>query len=227
MNKKAIITGGAGLIGRELCKTLIKEGWELASFDTEECGLKGAISVDCNIRDEVSVLSAFENLGWKSLDLLVNNAAKTPDFKKGLTELSLSEWNAYIETNLTGAFLMAKEAAKIMKSGGSIINIASTRAYMSEPKDFPYAVTKGAIISLTNALAVSLGPDIRVNAIAPGWISDDKDLRKIDHQQHPAGQVGRPGDIAEAMQYLLGAKFVTGETLIVDGGMTKKMIYAD
>ena len=98
---------------------------------------------------------------------------------------------------------------------------------MSEPQSEAYAATKGGLLALTHALAVSLGPEIRANAIAPGWIdTSGSDLREADHAQHPAGRVGCPGDIAEAVLYLADAGFVTGETLVIDGGMTRKMIYA-
>ena len=114
-----------------------------------------------------------------------------------------------------------------MSKGASIVNMVSTRAFMSEPETEAYAASKGGLVSLTHALAVSLGPDIRVNAIAPGWITNDTDLRDKDHEQHPVGRVGNPGDIADAVAYLAKAGFVTGQVLVVDGGMTKKMIYEE
>jgi NAD(P)-dependent dehydrogenase (short-subunit alcohol dehydrogenase family) len=82
-------------------------------------------------------------------------------------------------------------------------------------------------VALTHALAVSLGPRIRVNAIAPGWITDDTDLRKKDQMQHPVGRVGHPKDIADAVVYLASAGFMTGQVMVLDGGMTKKMIYEE
>ncbi|MNI76721.1 3-oxoacyl-[acyl-carrier-protein] reductase FabG [compost metagenome] len=116
------------------------------------------------------------------------------------------------------------------KQGGSIINIASTRALMSEPNSEAYAASKGGIVSLSHALAVSLGQDhIRVNCISPGWIEtgDYEGLRSIDHEQHPAGRVGKPADIVKACLYLTDPEndFVTGTEMIIDGGMTRKMIY--
>jgi NAD(P)-dependent dehydrogenase (short-subunit alcohol dehydrogenase family) len=114
-----------------------------------------------------------------------------------------------------------------MREGGSIVNMASTRAFMSEPNSEAYAASKGGLVALTHALAVSLGPKIRVNAIAPGWITNETNLSEEDEAQHPAGRVGRPKDIADTVLYLAGAGFVTGQVLTVDGGMTKKMIYAE
>ena len=104
--------------------------------------------------------------------------------------------------------------------------MASTRALQSEPDTFAYAAAKGGVTSLTHAMAVSLGPEVRVNAIAPGWInSSGEALSEEDHAQHPVGRVGEPSDIADAVLYLADAGFVTGQVLVVDGGMTRKMIY--
>jgi len=101
---------------------------------------------------------------------------------------------------------------------------------MSEPNSEAYAASKGAIVALSHAMAVSLGPDgIRVNCISPGWIEtgDYEELRSKDHKQHPAGRVGIPADIAKACFYFTDPEndFVTGSHLVVDGGMTRKMIY--
>ena len=114
-----------------------------------------------------------------------------------------------------------------MRECGAIVNIASTRAFMSEPDCEAYAAAKGGMVALTHALALSLGPRVRVNGVAPGWISGGQGLSAEDHAQHPAGRVGRPEDIAEAVSYLAQAGFVTGQVLVADGGMTKKMIYVD
>ena len=224
--KKAIVTGGNGMIGQTLCQGLTKDGWNVASFDVHQGDQKDIQNIECDIADPVSVKDAFDNLGWKKIDLLINNAAYINDFSETLADIAPEVWDKVIRTNLTGCFLMSRAAAERMNKG-CIINITSTRALMSEGGDFPYAASKGGILSLTQAMAISMGPDIRVNAIAPGWITDSTDLRKIDHEQHPAGRVGRSGDILQAVQYLATAEFVTGENLVVDGGMTKKMIYAD
>lgn len=226
MAKRAIVTGGGGLIGQGICCYLAKNGWEVANFDRQQGG-SAATWIDCDVSNEKSVIAAFKTLGWEKVDVLVNNAGATDYSKNPLTEQSLEDWSRVIDTNLTGAFLMSREAAKRMPDKGSIINMTSSRAMMSEPGDFSYGASKGGLIAFTHTLAVSLGPAIRANAIAPGWISEEEDLRDIDHQQHPAGRVGRVEDICRAVGYLIEAEFVTGETLVVDGGMTKKMIYAE
>lgn len=224
MSKRAIVTGGAGLIGAGTCAALMDAGWEVASFDLVE-GPKGARFVSCDVGSEASVGAAFDTLGWDRVDLLVNNAGIAGPVNGSITQLALSDWQKIIDSHLTGAFLMTRAVVPLMGTGSAIVNMASTRAFMSEPDTEAYAASKGGLVALTHALAISLGPDIRVNAIAPGWISDKTDLRKKDHAQHPVGRVGEPQDIAQAVLYLAGAGFVTGQVLTVDGGMTRKMIY--
>jgi NAD(P)-dependent dehydrogenase (short-subunit alcohol dehydrogenase family) len=222
--KKAIVTGGAGLVGTGLCAALIEAGWEVASFDLKP-GHEGARSVICDVGDEASVKAGFAELGWETLDLLVNNAGIASPNRGPMAELSLADWRKVTDSHLTGAFLMSRAAIPLMNEGGSIVHMVSTRAFMSEPDTEAYAASKGAMVALTHAMAISLGPKIRVNAVAPGWISDGKGLSKADNAQHPVGRVGRPDDIAGAVLYLADAGFVTGQVLTVDGGMTKKIIY--
>lgn len=224
--KRAIVTGGAGLIGSGVCKALATRGWEVASFDLK-AGMTDARQILCDIGDEASVARAYEELGWSELDLLVNNGGVADPVNGPLSELSLEDWRKTVDSHLTGAFLMTRSAIPLLAKGGSIVNMASTRAFMSEPETEAYAASKGAIVALTHALAISLGPKTRVNAIAPGWISGDDDLRPVDHDQHPVGRVGRVEDIAQAVVYMADAGFVTGQVLTVDGGMTRKMIYAE
>ncbi|MDB6452779.1 SDR family NAD(P)-dependent oxidoreductase [Falsirhodobacter sp. 20TX0035] len=224
--KRAIVTGGAGLIGQGIIARLQEDGWEVASLDLQPSRL--GRHIDCDLGDEASITAAMDTLGWDRLDLLVNNGGKV----KGGTSMdlagtSLADWNALLDTHLTGAFLMSRAALPLLANGGSIVMMVSTRALMSEGGDFAYAAAKGGMVGLTQALAVQLGPRIRVNAIAPGWITDATDLSDKDHAQHPVGRVGRPADIAQAVLYLAQADFVTGQCLVVDGGMTKKMIYAE
>jgi len=157
-----------------------------------------------------------------------------------VTDLTLEQWRRVIDVNLTGCFLCAKHGAEhLRKTGGSIVNIASTRAIQSEANTEPYSASKGGIVALTHALALSLGPQIRVNCISPGWIEtrpwkkeskrSTPQLRAEDHAQHPAGRVGKPEDVASLVAYLASeeAGFITGQNFVVDGGMTRKMIYIE
>lgn len=224
--KRAIVTGGAGLIGTGIIEALLEGGWMVASFDLEETKTR-AQHISCDVGDEASVASAFQELGWDGLELLVNNAGIAAPNSGPIHTLSLADWRKVTDSHLTGAFLMTRSAVPLMGEGASIVNMVSTRAFMSEPETEAYAASKGGLVALTHALAVSLGPVIRVNAIAPGWVTDDTDLREQDHHQHPVGRVGRPSDIAEAVVYLASAGFMTGQVLVLDGGMTKKMIYEE
>ena len=198
----------------------------MASFDIEP-GPDGVRHVYCDVSDETSVAGAFGELGWDALDLLVNNAGIASPSNATISDLTLAEWRRVTDSHLTGAFLMTRSAVPMMGAGASIVNMASTRAFMSEPQTEAYAASKGGLVALTHALAISLGPKIRVNAIAPGWISGEDELRPVDHEQHPVGRVGRPQDIADAVIYLASAGFVTGQVLVVDGGMTRRMIYSE
>jgi len=148
-----------------------------------------------------------------------------------LRDLTLADWSAVIGTNLTATFLLARAAEGLLRAAlGSIVTIASTRARQSEPDTECYAASKGGLVALTHALALSLGPDVRVNCVSPGWINSRSEaLRAEDHAQHPAGRVGTPEDIAGLVAWLVGpeAGFVTGAEFVCDGGMTRKMIYAE
>ena len=133
-------------------------------------------------------------------------------------------------TNLTATFLLAKVAeSDLRRARGAIVTIASTRAHMSEPNTLAYSASKGGLAALTHALAMTMAPQVRVNCVSPGWIDTGRHgpLKPGDHAQHPVGRVGVPDDVAAAVTYLLSeeAAFVTGAELIVDGGMTRKMIY--
>ncbi|OGV50815.1 MAG: oxidoreductase [Lentisphaerae bacterium GWF2_52_8] len=251
--KTAFVTGGAQGIGRGITKRLLAEGMRVFAFDLDaEAGAellaelaageklrfqKGDVSNEDDVRSAITEAVRF----FGSLDTLISNAAIFgPPPSTRLEDLKLGDWQRVLEVNLTGPLLCAKHAAPhLRKSKGAIVNIASTRALQSEPHTEPYSASKGGLLSLTHALAMSLAGDIRVNAICPGWIEvrdqqkksacKESVLRKIDHGQHPAGRIGIPDDIAAAVAFLISedAGFITGQNFTIDGGMTKKMIYAE
>ena len=232
--KRALVTGGAKGIGRGLVARLAREGWQVAAMDRDAGALEGlpegACAVTGDVSDEASVRAAVAATGWDGLDLLVNNAGLAGPEAGPVEDLALGDWQRWIDTNLTGALLMTKHCVPLLRvRRGTIVNVTSSRAHQSEPNTEPYAAAKGGLTALTHALAVSLGPEIRVNAIAPGWIVTEgwDELREIDHAQHPAGRAGRPEDVAEAVLWLAGAGFMTGQEVVLDGGMTRKMIYAE
>lgn len=232
--KRALVTGGAKGIGRGLVARLAREGWQVAAMDRDAEALEGlpegVRAVTGDVSDEASVRAAVASTGWDGLDLLVNNAGLAGPEAGPVEDLALGDWQRWIDTNLTGALLMTKHCVPLLRARrGAIVNVTSSRAHQSEPNTEPYAAAKGGLTALTHALAVSLGPEIRVNAIAPGWIVTGgwDELREIDHAQHPAGRAGRPEDVAEAVLWLAGAGFMTGQEVVLDGGMTRKMIYAE
>ena len=239
-NKKIIITGATGGIGNTLVKKFLELGAEVLATGTNEEKLKKLKSTYPNVKyirfklndhDKIEefVEHCFKELG--GLDVLINCAAKANPVQKRFHLLKLSEWRDLLAIDLDSYFLMTKHALPLLqKSKGSIINISSTRHLQSEENTEAYTAGKGAVDALTRALAISYGPKVRVNSISPGWISDPKArLKKKDHEQHPAGRVGIPSDIASMALFLAGdaAGFITGQDFVVDGGMTAKMIYVD
>ena len=250
--KVALVTGAGQGIGKCIAKKLLEEGYAVAIADLDgeaaaesaaEFAAPGrAVPYEIDVADEPAVQAMMEQIvsRFGRIDTVINNAAHARAHMGPVELLDLKEWNRLIATNLTGVFLCSKHAvAALRRSNGTIINIASTRALQSEPGTEAYSASKGGVVALTHALAVSLGPEVRVNCISPGWIAVDDwkksskarapELRPEDHAQHPVGRVGRPEDIAAMVLYLVspGAGFITGQNFIVDGGMTRKMIYLE
>jgi NAD(P)-dependent dehydrogenase (short-subunit alcohol dehydrogenase family) len=227
VEKTALVTGGAQGIGKAIAERLAARGWRVAVADVRRKSEFFFVRTDISSEPAVRacIRAAVKRFG--RLDALVNNAAIASAGNGPVEKLSLKEWNRRIGTNLTGAFLMAKHATPhLRRTHGAIVNIASTRALQSEPDTEAYAASKGGLVALTHALALSLGPEVRVNCVSPGWISHER-VRKKDHAQHPVGRVGKPEDIAGLVAYLLSdaAGFITGQNFVIDGGMTRKMIY--
>lgn len=245
-NQTVIITGAGNGIGKGIALLYAEKGANVVIADIDEqAGIHTVTEikekngeahfVKTDVRLEADIVHLMEVTydTYGRIDILINNAGKS--LFKTLFDVSIEEWDDMINTNLRSVFLASREAAKYMrhnKNGGAIANIASTRALMSEPHSETYAATKGGIVALTHALAASLSEyRITVNAISPGWVEtgDYEKLRKIDHEQHFSKRVGKPDDIARACLYLTAKEndFVTGINLVVDGGMTRKMIYEE
>lgn len=247
--KTVVITGGAQGIGKGIARYFLQKQWRVHILDTdEEAGEETTAEYQSlgdiqffrtDVSNESDIQSVAKQIGAaSSVHALINNAGITALKRQPLAECALEDWNRIITTNLTGTFLCAKYFAPLLQtSNGSIVNIASTRAFQSEPNTFAYSASKGGIISLTHSLAASL--DIRVNCISPGWI-EVGDWKKTsqrqavqhsgaDKEQHWSGRVGVPDDIAALTFFLCSneAGFITGQNFIVDGGMSKKMIYVE
>ena len=251
--KVAAITGGAQGIRRAVALRFASAGYAVSIADpdedagreavgkVEEAGARGLFvrtDVAQAAQVEAWVAATVERIGCP--DALVNNAGigrRAP-----FLDLRAEDFDRVIAVNLRGTFLCSQAVARRMVErgrGGAIVNIASTRAFMSEAGTEAYTASKGGIAALTHGMAVSLGPSgIRVNGISPGWI-ETRDWQytpraskpvhsERDRLQHPVGRVGRPEDIADACLFLVEhAGFMTGQILTIDGGMTVKMIYEE
>ncbi|POS70884.1 hypothetical protein DHEL01_v210723 [Diaporthe helianthi] len=217
-------------------------------FDALHCNLRQPADID-------RAAKAASEFFADHLDVLINNAAFTSavggsSIIDSQDDQFMASWAASLETNLTAPLLLSRACLPMLRKqpdrgregGGSIIHMSSTRAYQSEPDSEGYAATKAGLIGLTHSMAVSLAPvGIRVNAILPGWIhvgneckeADEKGtkwdegLSEDDQRWHLNGRVGKVDDILVAVEYLAKADFVTGTEMIVDGGVTRKMVYPE
>lgn len=225
--KTVVVTGGAHGIGEATASRFVDLGAEVWVWDTKVAGSNGVRAVRCDVGVPGDIEQAAAQV--ERVDVLVNNAGM--GWPGGLFELTVEEWDRVLAVNLRSAWLTTKLLAPKMPPGSAIVNIASTRALMSEPGTEPYSASKGGLVALTHAMAATLSERrIRVNCVSPGWIDvAGEPLSEAAHGQHWTGRVGRPGDIAEAVVYLASpaAQFVTGANLVVDGGMTRKMIYEE
>lgn len=251
--KVVLITGGAQGIGLGIAQAFARAEAKVIITDQDEKAGNEAVArlkkeklqldfIVCDVGAEHEVAALMKKIGesYKRLDVLVNNAGIADPFIGDLNEMLLSEFDRVLAVNLRGPVMCAKYGLPLLLKADHpvILNISSTRAFMSEPNTFAYSASKGGLEALTHSLAISLGEKgVRVNAIAPGWIETgewQKSSQRYkpqhtteDKAQHPVGRVGTPEDIAAAALYLCSdqAGFVTGQSLIIDGGMTVKMIY--
>lgn len=236
MNKKnVVITGASGGIGSALVYAYHEAGYQVIAVDCVKPTHfpEGIHFYLVDLADEESLLEfcgVLENQ-YSSLHVLINNAAQA-HFVKPVAEISFKDWSQVMDVNLKASFFLAQHFLRMNQDCdyGRIINIGSTRARQNEPDWDLYGSSKGGILGLTASLCVSFsGTGITVNTISPGWIATAhyESLSSEDHKQHPSGRVGRPDDIARACLFLSDEDngFINGADLVVDGGMTKKMVY--
>lgn len=221
-DKVAVVTGGAGGIGKCICEEFAKRGAKVCVIDTQD----NPYFVG-DIGDE-DVLHQFVQKIVKSygqVDYLINNA---PPPMKGIENCSFTEFNKALCIGVTAPFFLTKLFLPYFSAGAAVVNISSSRDRMSQPQTESYTAAKGGIAALTHGLAASLAGRVRVNSISPGWIDTaGAEFFGSDAAQHPAGRVGNPLDIANMVLFLCSDKagFITGENICIDGGMTHQMIY--
>lgn len=245
-NKIGVVTGGANGIGLCIVNELVNKGAKVAFIDLDKVGGERALNkVKVNGGDglfywgDIAEKTVLENFAgqvietYGRIDYLINNACLS---RKGIISgCDYDDFNYVFKVGVTAPYMLAKLFRDHFSESGAIVNIASTRAVMSQRDTESYTAAKGGILALTHALAISLAGKVRVNSISPGWIdvstNNDLDFEKkhsfADKRQHPVGRVGKPLDIARAVMFLCDEEngFITGENITVDGGMTKQMIY--
>ena len=248
VRKKALVTGGATGIGKSAVLALARAGYDVAinyassaksAQDTaKEAQALGAhtLLLQCDVSDDAAVrrMMAEIDSAFGHLDALVSNAGTTASWKvKDLESLDMDEWDRTFAVNVRGTFQVARAAVPLLKKGTnpSIVNTASIVGLRPGPQPLPYAASKAAVVNLTKTLAWNLGPEIRVNAVAPGWMEGDwmqrmlgdkyDDLMGKRAKLTPLKRCVTAEDVAETMMTLIQAnRFVTGEIIVIDGGFT-------
>ncbi len=232
--KTALVTGGAKRVGRELALALARSGMNVAITyreseveasqtvqDLEALGVRAAaLPLDVRSEESAHQVVAATIAQFRSLDLLVNNAAVFESAPHG--EISLAQWDAVFETNTRGPFLMAREALPYLKaSHGRIVNLGSLGGSHPWATHAHYCASKAALHMLTQTMAKAFAPEVSVNCVAPGYIEIQAG-REAAHfaSKTPMGRNGAPQDVAEAVLFFAtGPHFITGQILTVDGGL--------
>ena len=230
LRQLALVTGAAHRLGKVFALTLARAGYDIllhyhsaedearqTQLEIESIGRRVILS-QADLIDPAQIQSLISNLN--SLNVLVNSAAFMPS---GNTEsLSIENWDASLDLNLRAPFLLAQECAKKMTEGGLIVNITEVGAQKAWSRYPSYTVSKAALESLTKILARALAPKIRVNAIAPGFVLQS-DIVPVEEWERlinrvPLKRPARSEEIASALEFLLKNEYITGQTIVVDGG---------
>ena len=235
--KTVLVTGAAGGIGKSVCEVFLREGYKVIGVDCRETsGLPfDVIHFDISkLRKADSVCDEFylrvEALTEGRLDALVNNAAV--QVVKPVEQLTAYDWDITLDTNLLSPFWLVQRFLPLMrKAGGSVVNISSIHAAQTKKGFAAYSTSKGALVSLTRALALDLAPEIRVNAVLPaatdtpmlcdGFKNNPNGLGELG-VYHPIGRIAQPEEVAKVVLFLAGpqSSFITGTAVMVDGGIS-------
>jgi 3-oxoacyl-[acyl-carrier protein] reductase len=246
--KKALVTGGATGIGRSAVLALARAGYDVAinysasaqaaqivAAEAQVLGVE-TLLLQCDVSDDAAVRAMLQKIdaAWGRLDGLINNAGTTAKWKiKDLESLDMAEWDRTFAVNVRGNFQVTRAAVPLLRKGTApaIVFTASIVGMRPGPQPLPYSASKAAIVSMTKMLAWNLGPEIRVNAVAPGWMEGEwmqrmlgdkyDDLMGKRARQTPLRRCVTADDVAETMLNLLQSnRFVTGEVIVIDGGFT-------
>lgn len=243
----ALVTGAASGIGRSVALALARSGYDVAiNFSRSESAAQSVAAeaaksgartllVRCDVSDDAGVRAMLERVreAFGRLDVLINNAGTTTETKpKDFEGMTVEEWDRVFAVNVRGLFLVTRAALPMLRaSKGCIVNTASIVGLRPGPQPLPYAASKAAVVNLTKTLAYNLGPDIRVNAVAPGWMEGDwmqrmlkdkyEDLMTRRAKLTPLKRCVTAEDVAESMMsFVQSNRFVTGEVMVVDGGFS-------
>ncbi|MGI5896987.1 MAG: SDR family NAD(P)-dependent oxidoreductase [Oscillospiraceae bacterium] len=243
-----VVTGGAGGIGRCIAEAFAKQGATVAFMDfNEEAGRETLMRLKVinknskhlfyygDVAEEETLATFAKAVGdvCGGVDFLINNACLS---RRGiLSGCTWEDFNYVLRVGVSAPYRLTQLLLPLFREDAAIVNLASTRGFMSQADTESYSAAKGGILSLTHALAVSLSGKVRVNSISPGWIDTGAyheenyipEYTRADRLQHPSGRVGTPEDIARAVLFLCDPEndFINGQNLTVDGGMTKLMVY--
>lgn len=226
-NKVVIVTGGASGIGKSIAEQFYKQKAKVIIIDKNNCDTKCDFFYKGDITNKKVIVDFIKQVikKYEKVDFIINNAGLS---KGGLLSCSYENFLYVQKLSLAAPFMIVKQLINNLNKNAVIINISSSRAFQSQPDWESYGAAKGGIVALTHAMAVTLKGKARVNCISPGWIDTlNSNFSKEDKSQHPANTVGEPKDIANMVLFLCSnkAKFITGENINIDGGMSKLMVY--
>jgi len=230
MSPLALVTGAAHRLGKVFALTLAQQGFDIVlhyyqsneaagqtQLEIESLGRR-VILAPADLSDPVQIQALVAK--FELLDILINSAAFMPG--GNVNALTLESWDTSVDLNLRAPFLLSQECAKKMRQGGLIVNITDVGAQKAWSRYPSYTVSKAALESLTKVLARALAPNIRVNAIAPGFVLPSDIIPEEEWQRLiqriPLKRPARTEEIASTLEFLLKNEYITGQTIVVDGG---------